>query len=135
MPNITDELSIEANRVDPEQTAPIGSVWSGSTLFAIEASLTFQQMWIADDFCCHSRMKGLILFVIFSFHGSICDWCYSSDHVCYTDPQLAAAVQHVLSDVEEVSSQPSLGTLWYTTEYEGDMGLGGATDSRQDDVF
>ena len=35
LPNITDKLSIEANSVDPEQTAPIGS-WS--TLFAIEAS-------------------------------------------------------------------------------------------------
>ena len=38
LPSITDELSIEANSVDPEQTAPIGAVWSGSTLFAIEAS-------------------------------------------------------------------------------------------------
>ena len=38
LPNITDKLSIEANSVDPEQTAPIGAVWSGSTLFAIEAS-------------------------------------------------------------------------------------------------
>ena len=38
LPNITDELSIEANSVDPEQTAPIGAVWSGSTLFAIDAS-------------------------------------------------------------------------------------------------
>ena len=36
--SITDELSNEANSVDPEQTAPIGAVWSGSTLFAIEAS-------------------------------------------------------------------------------------------------
>ena len=45
---MTDELSIEANKkkkksieansVDPEQTAPIGAVLSGSTLFAIEAS-------------------------------------------------------------------------------------------------
>ena len=26
MPNITDELSIEANSVDPEQTAPVGTV-------------------------------------------------------------------------------------------------------------
>ena len=43
LPNITDELSIEANSVDPEQTAPIGAVWPGSTPFAIEASLTFQQ--------------------------------------------------------------------------------------------
>ena len=38
LPNIKDELSIEANSVDPEQTAPIGAVWYGSTLFAIEAS-------------------------------------------------------------------------------------------------
>ena len=38
LPNITDELSIEANSVDPEQTAPIRAVWSGSILFAIEAS-------------------------------------------------------------------------------------------------
>ena len=26
LPNITNELSIEANSVDPEQTAPIGAV-------------------------------------------------------------------------------------------------------------
>ena len=38
LPNIIDELSIEANSVEPERTAPIGAVWSGSTLFAIEAS-------------------------------------------------------------------------------------------------
>ena len=38
LPGITDKLSIEANSVDPEQTAPIGAVWSWSTLFAIEAS-------------------------------------------------------------------------------------------------
>ena len=35
MPNITDELSIEVNSVDPEQTAPIGAVRSW---FAIMAS-------------------------------------------------------------------------------------------------
>ena len=38
LPSISDKLSIEANSVDPEQTAPIGAVWSGSTLFAIEAT-------------------------------------------------------------------------------------------------
>ena len=36
MHNITDELSIEANSVDPDQTT--GAVWPGSTLFAIEAT-------------------------------------------------------------------------------------------------
>ena len=38
LPNITDKLSIEATSVNPEQTAPIGAVWSVSTLFAKEAS-------------------------------------------------------------------------------------------------
>ena len=39
LPSITDELSIKANSVDPEQTAPIGyrSSLIGSTLLAIEA--------------------------------------------------------------------------------------------------
>ena len=36
--NIADKLGIEANSADPEQTAPIGAVWPGSTLFAIYAS-------------------------------------------------------------------------------------------------
>ena len=58
LPSITDELSIEANSVDPEQTAPIGAVWSRSTLFAIEASLTFLQARKAADFCCDWRIKG-----------------------------------------------------------------------------
>ena len=35
LPNFTGALSIEANSLDPEQTAPIGS---GFTLFVIEAS-------------------------------------------------------------------------------------------------
>ena len=30
-PNDADGM---ANRVDPDQTAPLGAVWSGSTLFA-----------------------------------------------------------------------------------------------------
>ena len=38
LPNITDELSIEANILDPEQNAPKGAVCSGSTLFAKKAS-------------------------------------------------------------------------------------------------
>ena len=38
LPNITGKLSIEANSMDPQQSAPIGAVWSGSTLFVIEAS-------------------------------------------------------------------------------------------------
>ena len=46
--NITDELSIDAYSVDPEQTAP----------FAMEVSLTFQQTSKAEDFCCDWCIKG-----------------------------------------------------------------------------
>ena len=56
--SVPDELSIEANSVDPEQTAPMGAVCSGSTLFAIEASLTFQQTRKADDLCRDWCIKG-----------------------------------------------------------------------------
>ena len=54
-------ISIEANSVGPDQTAPI--VWSGSTLFAEEASETLQQMIKADDFFCdwHFKVKYFIL--------------------------------------------------------------------------
>ena len=58
MSNIINELSIKAKSVDPEQTAPIGAVWSGSTLLDIEASLVFQQTRKADDLCCDWRIKG-----------------------------------------------------------------------------
>ena len=45
-----------ANSVDPDQTAPIGAVWSGSTLFASILNLSvnlgnyWQQTTSADDF-------------------------------------------------------------------------------------
>ena len=50
LPNITDELSKEANSVDPEQSDLV-------TLFVIEASYTFQQTRKEDDFCCDWRIK------------------------------------------------------------------------------
>ena len=46
-----------ANRVDPDQTAPIGAVCSGSTLFASILDLSvmlgnyLQQTTSADDIC------------------------------------------------------------------------------------
>ena len=49
-------MSIEANIVDPDQTAPTGAVWSGSTLFVCEASNI-----LVDDKklnCCIKRFKG-----------------------------------------------------------------------------
>ena len=61
LPNITDELSSEAKSVDPKQTAPIGAVWSGFTLFAVEATYTVQQTRKADDFSCDWRSKGYLI--------------------------------------------------------------------------
>ena len=44
--------------MDSDQTAPIGAVCSESTLFIGKASKTFQQMIIADVFCCDWCFKG-----------------------------------------------------------------------------
>ena len=40
--------------MDSDQTAPIGEVLSGSTLFVEEASKTFQQTLKAKTTCCDS---------------------------------------------------------------------------------
>ena len=45
-------MSVNANRMDPDQTAPTGAVLSGSTLFVEKASKTFQQMTKANNCCC-----------------------------------------------------------------------------------
>ena len=37
-------VCIQANSVDPDQTAPLGAVWSGSTLFAEMAFKNHKQM-------------------------------------------------------------------------------------------
>ena len=49
---------MEANSADPEQTAPIGAVLSGSTLFAMEASflltcyLLLLPLWVSVIVLC-----------------------------------------------------------------------------------
>ena len=52
LPNITDELSIEANSVDPEQTAPIVHTVCHRGFLIISADEK------TDDFCCDWRIKG-----------------------------------------------------------------------------
>ena len=42
-----------ANSVDPDQTAPIGAVCSGSTLFASILNLSVMLLFAADDFSRH----------------------------------------------------------------------------------
>ena len=61
--------------MDPEQTQPIGTVWSGSTLFAIGASLTFQQTRKAL-FCGADFFKNQLFWKILSGIPSECqtDW-------------------------------------------------------------
>ena len=50
---------IKANNVDPDQTTPLGAVWSGSTLFVEETSKAFQQTTKhSDDNYCDWRFKG-----------------------------------------------------------------------------
>ena len=48
---------IQANSVDPDQTAPKAAVWSGSILFA-EMTLKSQADDKADDNSCDWRFKG-----------------------------------------------------------------------------
>ena len=48
---------IQANSVDPDQTAPTGAVWSGSTLFA-KMTFKIQAEDKADDNSCDWRFKG-----------------------------------------------------------------------------
>ena len=48
---VSDEIAY-ANSVDPDQTAPEGAVWSGSTLFAIPLS-------ILRNNCTKSKNKAL----------------------------------------------------------------------------
>ena len=45
--------------MDPDQTAPSGAVWSGSTIFVEETSKAFQQTTKRpDDTYCDWRFKG-----------------------------------------------------------------------------
>ena len=46
------------NNVDPDQTAPKGAVWSGSTLFAsiLNLSVMLGNVFAADDFSRHFQM-------------------------------------------------------------------------------
>ena len=46
-------ISVEANCVDQDQTAPIRTIWLESN-----ASKTFQQLKKADDVCCDWYLKG-----------------------------------------------------------------------------
>ena len=47
---------IQANSVDPDQTAPRKAVWSGSTLFA-KMTLKSQADDKADNICCDGSLR------------------------------------------------------------------------------
>ena len=54
-----------ANYVDPDQTAPIGAVCSGSTLFAsiLNFVSNVRQLFAADDFCSADDIFRCIFFL------------------------------------------------------------------------
>ena len=56
--SILTNLSIEANNVDPDQTAPIGAVWSGSTMFVQDAFFNIRADDKTDAIYCFWRFKG-----------------------------------------------------------------------------
>ena len=55
-----------ANSADPDQTAPLGAVWSGSTLFAWmpklfnDVSIYMKQAISADDIFSRSRQRNIL---------------------------------------------------------------------------
>ena len=53
-------MSIDANSVDTDQTAPICAVWSGSTLFAKEASKCFSRQQKLTTFCDMRYVRSVI---------------------------------------------------------------------------
>ena len=46
--HLTAQSDTWVNSVDPDQTAPKGAVWSGSTLFTIQLELAIGKSFIAD---------------------------------------------------------------------------------------
>ena len=54
LPNITEELSIEANSVDPEQTAPL--IWVHTVCHRGFLNISADEK--ADDYWCYLRIKG-----------------------------------------------------------------------------
>ena len=48
---------IKANSVDPDQTAPLEAVWSGSTVFT-KITFKIKADDKADDNCCDWQFKG-----------------------------------------------------------------------------
>ena len=61
LPNITDELSIEANRVDPEQTAPRSSlIWVHTVCHRGFLNISADEK--SRRLFCDWRIKGLIIY-------------------------------------------------------------------------
>ena len=61
LPNITEELSLEANSVDPEQTAPRSSLVWVHTVCHRGGLKTFQQTRKAENFCCDWCITGIYI--------------------------------------------------------------------------
>ena len=52
------DFLMEANNMSPDQTAPLGAVWTQFILFAVYAIKEHEQTRRADDSSCNWRAKG-----------------------------------------------------------------------------
>ena len=81
-----------ANSVNPDQTAPIGAVYSGSTLFAsiLNSSSNVRQLFAADDF---SRRHFQMLFFLGALRVKKNDF----DKKSAEDKKIRKIIQHAKS--------------------------------------
>ena len=95
---VLTNLSIEANRVDPDQTAPIGAVWSGSKLFVMEAFEHFNRQENQTTFVAIGALRAESLLV-----------CYLEERLVL---QVANQVSFILMDVMTVYRVPTNQLTW-----------------------
>ena len=67
--------------MDPDQTAPIGAVCSGTTLLEQEAPKTFRQTANLDEICCVWALKAKISSLLIMYLSYLfLQQCLETDH-------------------------------------------------------
>ena len=97
-----------ANCVDPEQTAPIGAVCSGSTLFVsiLNLSVILGNFFAADDF---SRLQFLMCFFLGSLRVNkrpVHLWAFGSGELKETVRHVYLSPVFISMTVTEITKEP-----------------------------